>query len=76
MHRFGPGMILYWFGHGPLSKLEDADGDLVIVGWKFPETVLWPTGEIGPRKSLDLHTVRNEKLFNQTSPKAIEAKEP
>jgi len=53
VHRFGPGMILYWFGHGPLSKLENADGDLVIVGWKLPETILWPTGEVqrGPRRN-------------------------
>ncbi len=51
VHRFGPGMILYWFGHAPLSKLENADGDVVIVGWKLPETILWPTGEVqrGPR---------------------------
>ena len=53
VHRFGPGMILYWFGHGPLSKLENADGDLVIVGWKLPETILWPTGEVqrGPMRN-------------------------
>lgn len=46
VHRFGPGMILYWFGHAPLSKLGNAEGDLVIVGWKLPETILWPTGEV------------------------------
>ena len=50
VHRFGPGMILYWFGHAPHL---DANGDLVVVGWKLPETILWPTGEVqcGPRKS-------------------------
>ena len=46
VHRFGPGMILYWFGHAPLSKLENADGDLLIVGWMLPESILWPTGEV------------------------------
>jgi len=53
VHRFGPGLILYWFGHGPLSKLENANGDFVIVGWKLPETILWPTGEVqrGPRRT-------------------------
>jgi len=45
VHRFGPGLILYWFGHAPVSKLENANGDLVIVGWKLPEIILWPTGE-------------------------------
>jgi hypothetical protein len=46
-------MILYWFGHGPISKLGNADGDVVIVGWRLPETILWPTGEVqrGPRNN-------------------------
>eukprot|EP00536_Pseudo-nitzschia_multiseries_P001752 jgi/Psemu1/181823/e_gw1.22.195.1 len=44
VNRFGPGLILYWFGHAPVSKLENANGDLLIVGWKLPETILWPTG--------------------------------
>lgn len=53
VYRFGPGMILYWFGHGPISKLNNADGDLVIIGWKLPQTILWPTGEVqrGPRRN-------------------------
>ena len=50
VHRFGPGMILYWFGHAPLERLGDAKGDLVIQGWQMPDTFLWPTGEIGHRK--------------------------
>jgi len=44
LHRFGPGMICYWFGHAPLSQLENVNGDLVIVGWKLPEIILWPDG--------------------------------
>ena len=46
VHRFGPGMILYWFGHAPLSRLGDANGDLVIQGWEMPHQFMWPTGEI------------------------------
>jgi len=49
VHRFGPGMILYWFGHAPLSKLGDSNGDLVIQGWELPSKFLWPTGEFGYR---------------------------
>jgi uncharacterized membrane protein YqaE (UPF0057 family) len=44
IHRFGPGMLLYWFGHAPM--LPDANGDLVICGWNLPETFLLPTGEL------------------------------
>jgi len=44
LHRFGPGMICYWFGHAPLSQLENVNGDLAIVGWKLPEIILWPDG--------------------------------
>jgi Protein of unknown function TPD sequence-motif len=44
IHRFGPGLILYWFGHAP--QLEDAHGDLVLCGWTLPEEFLLPTGEI------------------------------
>ena len=47
VHRFGPGMVLYWFGHAPLNKLGTAKGDVVIWGWDLPETFMWPTGEIG-----------------------------
>ena len=49
VHRFGSGMILYWFGHAPLSRLGDANGELVIQGWELPEQFLWPTGELGNR---------------------------
>jgi len=46
VHRFGPGMILYWFGHAPLNRLGDAQGDVVITGWDIPETFKLPTGVI------------------------------
>jgi hypothetical protein len=46
IHRFGPGMILYFFGHAPLSLLGDADGDLVIQGWDLPKSFMWPTGRL------------------------------
>lgn len=45
VHRFGPGLILYWFGHAPLAHLGDAKGDIVIMGWKLPQAIMWPTGE-------------------------------
>lgn len=74
VHRFGPGMILYWFGHAPLSKLENADGDLVIVGWRLPDTILWPTGEVqhGPAMNKveivarSVHSDAAEKIRNST----------
>ena len=44
IHRFGPGLLLYWFGHAPM--LDDANGDLVIAGWTLPDEFLLPTGEV------------------------------
>jgi hypothetical protein len=46
LHRFGPGMIIYWFGHAPLERLDDAQGDLVIQGWELPTRLMLPTGDI------------------------------
>ncbi|KAG7336821.1 TPD sequence-motif-containing protein [Nitzschia inconspicua] len=46
INRFGPGMILYFFGHAPISLLGDANGDLVIMGWELPKRFMWPTGSI------------------------------
>ena len=44
-HRFGSGLILYWFGHAPMSRLENAGGDIFVTGWSFPNnTCLLPTG--------------------------------
>ena len=49
VHRFGPGLVLYWFGHAPLTLLDDADGDVLITGWDIPGRFLLPTGTIVER---------------------------
>lgn len=41
IHRFGPGMICYWFGHAPRSKLDTANGELGIVQI-LPGKIMWP----------------------------------
>lgn len=46
VHRFGPGLILYWFGHAPLEMLDDAHGDIVMSSWRLPEPMLFPTGKL------------------------------
>jgi len=45
VHRFGPGLILYWLGHAPLHKLDHGSGDIFITERTFPHTCLLP-GEI------------------------------
>jgi hypothetical protein len=45
VHRFGPGLVLYWFGHAPLNRLGDCQGDIVICGWQLPSAFMLPTGE-------------------------------
>ena len=45
VHRFGPGLVLYWFGHAPLSRLGDSHGDVVVVGGDLQDLFLMPTGE-------------------------------
>jgi len=44
IHRFGPGMIVYWFGHAPIDRLSSANGDIAVVGWRLPESLMIPTG--------------------------------
>ena len=44
VHRYGPGMILYWFGHAPLERLGNSQGDIVIASG-LPDIFMWPTGE-------------------------------
>jgi CDAN1-interacting nuclease 1 len=46
IHRYGPGLVLYWFGHAPLELLDDSQGDIVICGWKLPDELLLPSGEV------------------------------
>lgn len=44
LHRFGPGLIVYWFGHAPV--LNNLAGDIVISGWELPEKFLLPDGRV------------------------------
>jgi hypothetical protein len=46
VHRFGPGLVLYWFGHAPLERLDDVQGDVVVWRWKLPEEFMLPSGEM------------------------------
>lgn len=46
VHRFGPGLVLYWFGHAPKERLDDSHGDVSIISWEVPKEMLLPTGEI------------------------------
>jgi len=46
VHRFGPGLVLYWFGHAPIERLGDGHGDVVIAGWNVPTCFMLPTGEL------------------------------
>ena len=51
VHRFGPGLVLYWFGHAPLSRLGDGRGDVSIAGGELPKGgFLLPTGEVHGRR--------------------------
>lgn len=47
IHRFGPGMIVYWFGHAPIDRLGSANGEIAVVAWRLPEpeSLMIPTGE-------------------------------
>lgn len=45
VHRFGPGLVIYFFGHAPLRMLGNGHGDVVIMD-NIPNTMMMPTGEI------------------------------
>ena len=45
VHRFGPGLILYWFGHAPIERLSDEYGDVSVLAWNVPEFVILPSGK-------------------------------
>jgi len=51
VHRFGPGLILYWFGHAPVDRLSDGHGDVLVTGWKLPDELMLPTGELATAKN-------------------------
>ena len=48
LHRFGPGLIVYWFGHAP--RLDNLAGEIAIAGWELPRKFLLPDGRIIQRK--------------------------
>ena len=55
VHRFGPGLVLYWFGHAPSDRLDDGFGDVTVLGGDLPESFLLPTGEVVGRGGRVLH---------------------
>lgn len=40
------GLVLYWFGHGPIERLDNGHGDVIITSWNAPNEFMLPTGEI------------------------------
>ena len=45
VHRFGPGLIIYWYGHAPIERLSDGYGDISVLAWNAPSCIMLPTGE-------------------------------
>ena len=45
VHRFGPGLVLYWFGHAPIKAMGIHDD--ICISDSLPQSFLWPTGEFG-----------------------------
>ena len=43
VNRFGPGLVIYWFGHAP--GLTERD-DIIVKGWDIPNQFMLPTGDI------------------------------
>lgn len=44
LHRFGPGLVLYWFGHAPPNLLMNCSGDISVHGWDLPSDIMLPDG--------------------------------
>jgi len=46
VHRYGPGMILYWFGHAPTEMLWEGTlgGKDIVVVSSMPNTRMFPNG--------------------------------
>lgn len=53
VHRFGPGLIVYWYGHAPVERLSDGYGDVSVTGWEVPDRVMLPNGKIVRRPERD-----------------------
>ncbi len=43
---FVPGLVLYWFGHAPLDRLDNGHGDVIVKAWNVPEEFMLPTSEV------------------------------
>ena len=47
VHRYGPGMVVYWFGFAAALADPAASGDLdVVVAAEFPAEILFPAAEV------------------------------
>ena len=44
--------MLYWFGHGPMQRLENGHGDIIVKGWNVPTEFMLPTEEIATKGAL------------------------
>lgn len=45
IHRFGPGLIIYWFGHAPIEMLQANNADIIVAS-SLPDQLMVPTGQI------------------------------
>lgn len=54
VHRFGPGLVIYWMGHALCDYSDESQGDITILGWELPEKIMLPTGKIVLSASSDI----------------------